>query len=58
VPCTADLSDTVNLWGAPPAALAALRAAGPETVSTYRRCTTPSSGRRSPRTRGCGPRRS
>jgi histidinol-phosphate aminotransferase len=35
VPCTADLSDTVNLWGAPPAALAALRAAAPETVSTY-----------------------
>jgi histidinol-phosphate aminotransferase len=35
VPCTADLSDTVNLWGAPPAALVALREAGPETVSTY-----------------------
>lgn len=35
VPCTADLSDTVNLWGAPPAALAAVRAAAPETISTY-----------------------
>ena len=35
VPCTADLSDTVNLWGAPPAALDALRAAAPATVSTY-----------------------
>ena len=35
LPCAADLSDTVNLWGAPPAALAALREVGPETVSTY-----------------------
>ncbi len=35
VPCTADLSDTVNLWGAPPDALAALRSAPPETFSTY-----------------------
>lgn len=35
VPLVADLSDTINLWGTPPAALAALRAAAPETVSTY-----------------------
>ena len=26
-PCVADASDTVNLWGAPPDAVAALRAA-------------------------------
>ncbi len=34
-PCAADLSDTINLWGAPPAAVAALRAAPAETVFTY-----------------------
>ena len=34
-PAPVDLSDTVNLWGAPPAALAALRAAPPETVWSY-----------------------
>ena len=35
VPAPVDLSDTVNLWGAPPAALGALREAPPETVWGY-----------------------
>ncbi|GJG86107.1 putative phenylalanine aminotransferase [Gemmatimonadetes bacterium T265] len=34
-PCVADASDTVNLWGAPPDALAALRAVPPEALFTY-----------------------
>ena len=34
-PCATDLSDTINLWGAPPAALAAVRAAAAEHVFTY-----------------------
>ena len=35
-PCTVDLSDTINLWGAPPAALDALRAAATTaTVAHY-----------------------
>lgn len=34
-PCVADASDTINLWGAPPDAVAALRAASPEMLSTY-----------------------
>ena len=34
-PCATDLSDTINLWGAPPDVLAALRGAPPETVFTY-----------------------
>jgi hypothetical protein len=35
VPCTADLSDTVNLWGAPPAAARGAARGAPETVCTY-----------------------
>lgn len=34
-PCAADASDTVNLWGAPPAALAAVRAASEAMLATY-----------------------
>ena len=33
--CDVDLSDNTNLWGAPPAALRALRDAPPETLSRY-----------------------
>lgn len=34
-PCAIDLSDNTNLWGTPPAALAALRSAAAEGVSRY-----------------------
>ncbi|MGZ8457743.1 MAG: pyridoxal phosphate-dependent aminotransferase, partial [Gemmatirosa sp.] len=34
-PCTTDVSDTINLWGAPPAALAAVRASTMETIAHY-----------------------
>lgn len=34
-PCVADASDTINLWGAPPDALAALRGATDAMLSTY-----------------------
>jgi histidinol-phosphate aminotransferase len=34
-PCTTDVSDTINLWGAPPAAVAAVRASTMETVAHY-----------------------
>ena len=34
-PCATDVSDTINLWGAPPAAVDALRAAPAETVWSY-----------------------
>jgi histidinol-phosphate aminotransferase len=34
-PCATDVSDTINLWGAPPAALAAVRASTVETIAHY-----------------------
>jgi histidinol dehydrogenase len=34
-PCTVDLSDNTNLWGAPPAALAALRLADQPAITRY-----------------------
>ncbi len=34
-PCTVDVSDNTNLWGAPPAALAALRDAPDDVVTRY-----------------------
>src|SRR3954462_6620134 len=34
-PCTVDLSDNTNLWGSPPAALAALRLTGNQNVARY-----------------------
>ncbi|MDF1504088.1 histidinol-phosphate transaminase [Roseisolibacter sp. H3M3-2] len=34
-PCGTDVGDTINLWGAPPAALAAVRAAPDATVFNY-----------------------
>ncbi len=34
-PCVVDASDTVNLWGAPPDAVAAIRAVPPEALFTY-----------------------
>ena len=33
--CAVDLSDNTNLWGAPPAAVRALREAQPEVLSRY-----------------------
>ena len=34
-PCTTDVSDTINLWGAPPAALAAVQASTVATIAHY-----------------------
>jgi histidinol-phosphate aminotransferase len=34
-PCATDVSDTINLWGAPPAAVDAVRASTAETVAHY-----------------------
>ncbi|GLC24467.1 pyridoxal phosphate-dependent aminotransferase [Roseisolibacter agri] len=34
-PCATDVSDTINLWGAPPAAVAAVRASTVETIAHY-----------------------